>query len=347
MIKIGLLFGGISTEHDISIITMYQIKEKIDKLYEVYPIYISKQGELFLANEMELENFKEKNYKKLKKIAFTKKGFTYKKKQNIIDAMIILNHGMNGEDGMSSALMEFYDIPYLGSNMYASTVTMDKGLTHQILKNYDVPIVEKQIYTKLDHLNDIPIKFDKCIIKPARLGSSIGISICKNHDEIKENLLEAFKYDNKVIIEELLEDFKEYNMALYKTDEIVYSYLEEVNKENEMLSFDDKYISRVKESTHKRVTDTSLEEEVKRISQKIYEIFDLSGIVRVDYMMKGNKIYFNEVNTIPGALSYYLFEDFQKDIEKLIKHTFIEYKKRNSLIRHYASNLFDIRGIKK
>lgn len=347
MLNIGLLFGGKSTEHDISILTMFQVKEKIESNYNIYSIYISKSGDLYLANDVTLDDFKDNNLNKLRKIEWIKKGFKRSFKKVLIDSMLILNHGMNGEDGMSSALMEFYDIPYVGSDMYASSIALDKATSDLILRNYNVPIVKKQIYTKSDFQNKIPIVFDKCIIKPARLGSSIGINIAKNKEEIDSNLIEAFKYDEKVVIEELLEDFEEYNIALYKTDSFHFSYSEEVKKEHEFLDFDDKYITRIKENTHKKVTDVKLNILLKDISKKVYDIFNLSGIVRIDFMFSNNVLYFNEVNTIPGALSNYLFDDFEDDIEKLIKHSIVLKKKKEMLLKSYSSNLLNMSSIKK
>ena len=343
MINVGILCGGKSSEHDISILSMLQIKELLKHKYNLYILYMDKEGNLYLANNMTLDNFKHANYNSLIRASFTNYGVLIKKKVTLIDTMIILNHGINGEDGMAAALMEYYNINYIGSNMYASVIAMDKGYTYQILKEYGIEQVEKVIYENKDYYNKSPSPYKECIIKPARLGSSIGISISHNESEFFDRVSTSLIYDNKLVIERLLHDFEEYNIALYKTDKIYTSNVMKINLKREYYSFNDKYINN-KDRNYKYTKNSEVINRIKEIAIKAYEALDMNGIVRIDFMVENNKIYLNEINTIPGGLSYYLFDDFNSVIDELIKYSIV---KKNMIKDKLDKSILQISGIKK
>lgn len=344
MLNIGILCGGKSSEHDISILSMLQIKELLYQDYNLYILYLDKDGVLYLANNMTLNDFKNNNYSQLNKVNLCEYGFSMKKKFTLIDTMIILNHGINGEDGLASALMEYYKINYIGSNMYSSVIAMDKAYTYQVLKDYDIEQVSKVIYTNLDYYNKVIVPYDKCIIKPARMGSSIGIDISTKKSEFLSKVSNCLMYDNKLVIEELLTNYTEFNIALYKTDKIYCSNVLKIEHKNDYYTFNEKYLSQTKGRNYNYLKDENLINRIKENAKKIYEILDMNGIVRIDFMIKDDKIYLNEINTIPGALSYYLFDNFKEVISELIKYSII---KKNMIKDRLDSSILQISNIKK
>lgn len=348
--NIGLLYGGKSTEHEISIITMLQIKSKLEG-YNVYCLYMSKQGDLYLANNTTIEDYKilDKLNKKFKRAKLINKGIQVGHKKTLLDSVVILNHGKNGEDGLASALLEYYDIAYVGSDIITSAVLMDKGYTHSVLVDNKILVTNTISYFKEDYLNDNIKLMLPCIIKPATLGSSIGISVCKTKDDFEKALELAFSFDDKIVIEELLENFLECNIAAYKTKKINLSKIEVVFHEDDILTFKDKYETDYKLKSHnlEYPFDKDIEERIKQIAIKAYQIFNCEGIVRLDLMIAEDKIYVNEINTIPGALAYYLFDNFEKILEALIKQSIIKKQRKARLTNSFTTNVLNITSIKK
>ncbi|MGM9971457.1 MAG: hypothetical protein ACI35W_03545 [Anaeroplasmataceae bacterium] len=343
MINIGILCGGKSTEHDISVLSMLQIKELLNE-YNIYVLYLDKEGNLYLANNMTLDSFKNSNYSSLVRASFVNYGFSIKKKITLIDTMIILNHGINGEDGMAAALMEYYNINYIGSDMYASVIATDKAYTYQILKDYGINQVDKIIYTNKDYYNKKRSPYTPCIIKPARLGSSIGIEIAHSDDEFLDKVASSLIYDNKLVIEKLLTNYDEYNIALYKTDKIYCSNIAKVSFKKEFYTFNEKYVNNNKNKNYHYLKNKDLVKRIEDISKQVYEILDMNGIVRIDFMVQDDIIYLNEINNIPGGLSYYLFDDFNHVIDELIKYSII---KKKMIKDKLDGSILEISNIKK
>ena len=193
------------------------------------------------------------------------------------------------------------------------------------------------------------------IIKPANLGSSIGISIAKTREELEKSILVALNFDNKILVEKALQDFKEINCAaLGNKNEVIVSSLEEPISYKDFLTFDEKYILGDKKSV-KRIYPAKISNEIKKeiqqTSQEIFEKFELSGVVRIDFMIKDNIVYVNEINTIPGSLAYYLFEKegltFSDILDKLILYSQKKHDEKLDISFAFKSNVLNQTDIKK
>ena len=326
--RIGILFGGKSFEHDISIISANIIYHGIKDKYDVSLLYIDKNGNFY--NPKKIDIIELANDKKYKKFAFVKGGIKTLKYQKI-DVIISVMHGVNGEDGMASMIANLYEIPYVGSNNISSGLLLDKHFTYALLRNLKIKTISTKFYTNntLDNTLKLPV-----IIKPARLGSSIGISKVNDIDKLEEKVNQALKFDSKIIIQPFIENFREYNQAayLYKGDVFV-SNVEEVFKSEDILSFDDKYLSSKVKKNHAFVTEEEIVEKVTTLTKKIYSNLELSGIVRIDYMECGGEVYVNEINTTPGSLAYYLFnEDILSLLEKQIYTALLNFQNKKETI---------------
>ena len=327
--RVGLLFGGKSFEHDISIITANIIYHSIKDKYEVLLLYIDKEGKLYLPKEMIVDDFvRGKNYKKFN---FVEGGIKKHLKKIKLEVIISAMHGLNGEDGLSAFLSEFYNIPYVGSNRISSGILMDKYFTYAVLHANKIKTISTKYYFKNDKID---IKKLPIIVKPARLGSSIGIKKISNIEELNDGISHAFKFDEKIIIQPYIESFRECNQGAFKYNgKIELSNIEEVYKSKDILSFDDKYIQSKVQRNRIFICDELLINKISELTEKIYKLFDLSGVVRIDYMIIDGEVYVNEVNTIPGSLAYYLFDEaFDIIIDKMIKTAIFDFQNKKDFV---------------
>ena len=254
----------------------------------------------------------------------------------MLDVIISAMHGTNGEDGVSSVIANLYNIPFVGSNHISSGVLLDKYFSYAVLCSNGIRTID----TEFRYRND-KVDFDKypLIIKPSRLGSSIGIYKANDENELIINLNKAFMFDNKVVIQPFIKEFKEYNQAVYiNCGKLVFSNVEEVFKSDNILSFDDKYICSKTDKKHIFLEDVKLVSEITKVSEKIYKSLQLSGVVRIDYMFFDDKLYVNEVNTTPGSFAYYLYDYTLKELlESLIKNALFENQNKLSFV--FKSNV--------
>ncbi len=293
--KIGVVFGGNSVEHDISIITGTIIMNKLRELHEVIPLYLNKNNELFTSkNFFEIDNFKKE---KGKRTDFVHGGI----KKEHLDHVMICVHGKDLEDGNIKAVLDFYQIPNSGVNLIASAVCQDKIFFKDVLKSKGFLVPEYFEITKGVWFNNYQAVLEQIeiaypiVVKPSTLGSSIGINISKNKRELIEHISLAFKYDSSVILEEFLEK-EEFEIAVMGNgDEAILSEVKKIDAD--FFSFKDKYENKYRGS--KLSQDQKLEELVK----KAYFSLRLNGVVRFDCFKVGEQYYINEVNTIPGNLS--------------------------------------------
>ncbi|MDE7106261.1 MAG: ATP-grasp domain-containing protein [Anaeroplasmataceae bacterium] len=312
--KLGILFGGRSYEHEISIITAYQLKKKLDAEYEIHLIYVSLDGQFYNADGMKLENFKHSQYKKLKKLKLEKLK---------LDVLVGAMHGENGEDGLACAFAKIHGIKYLGCDLFAGALSLDKYRSYLLLAKNGIRMVKTTLYTYEDYLKNKKINDFPCIIKPIVGGSSIGITIAKTEEELSLKLNKAFEYSKEVIIQPYYEELEEYNLALNETS---YSELEQIHKKDDIFSFDNKYSDSFK-VIHQSLVEHPRKEEFCKIASKVYRLIHASGIIRIDFFIIQDKIYVNEINTTPGALSMYLFSDFKKVFHDSLKLCLAEEKK--------------------
>ena len=355
-LNVGILFGGRSVEHDISIITAMQVYENIDKnKYNVIALYLNHNNELYTGSKyFDLETYKTPIVDKPYILVSYQGGYVLQsinkkfKKRVKIDVIFNSVHGMGVEDGTTAGMLEFLGIPYTSSSILSSSICQDKAYTKEILKDINVNVLDYLVISNEQKLNLINLTKDlnyPKIIKPAHLGSSIGISIVTNQQELIKEIQKAFVYDNKVIIEDYIENFKEYNIAAYKRkNKIITSSIEVINKQNDIFDFNEKYINHHKEAKHQIVKDENLINQISDIVKKAYEHLELNGVVRFDFI-ENDQLYLNEINTIPGALANYLFKEkdlsFSVLIDEQIKEAMFVNSKRKRLIKTFNSSVLE------
>lgn len=367
-LNLCVIIGGKSVEHEISLISGLQSILNIDnEKYNIHTLYLTKTNEMvYIKNLTTLDYFKdEKNTSKKTNCYFTKiKNKTYlvtKTKKIKIDCALPIVHGKNVEDGTIAAILEFYDIPYISSGILSSSLSQNKSLTKRLLKTYGVrmlPYIEISSINDQKKINKVLNNFKfPLIIKPNTLGSSIGIEIVNEKEEFIGKLSKALKYDESVIVEAKLTNFTEYNIACYKEkNKQILSSIEEVTSNNEYLTFDDKYkdtgTKNKKENNRIIPADINEEllEEIHSTTNLIYKNLNFKGVIRIDYLFdkETNKLYFNEVNTIPGSLAFYLFKDleFKTLLDKLIKEAILTKANNDLLINSFKTNILDVKKLK-
>lgn len=385
-IKLGVIFGGETVEHEVSIITAVQAMEHINESkYEIIPIYISKDRIWYtgaMLKDIDIyKDFNElKRYAKEVTLIKTNKGFFLQStkglfRRNITDIDIVLPivHGNNAEDGTLQGYLDSIGIPYVGSRVLGSALGQDKVIMKQVFKDMKLPIVDYVWFFDSDYANDPDEIFKKVsklsypvIVKPATLGSSVGITYVHNEGELGVAIEEAMKYDTKVVIEKAIKNLVEVNcsvMGNYTNQEA--SVIEEVTSDEEFLTYKDKYVGDSKgklKGSSKGMASAAriipariskeMEEEIKETSKKAFRALNLSGVCRIDYLIdkKANKFYINEPNTIPGSLSFYLWEPTGKKYEDLLDEIITlaikDYKNRSTKIYSFESNILSNYGIK-
>ena len=385
-IKVGVIFGGETVEHEVSIITAVQAMEHINQeKYEIIPIYISKDR-IWYTGEMlkDIEVYRDfddlKRYAKQVVLTKTNDGFHLQTtkglfRRNITDLDIAfpIVHGNNAEDGTLQGYLDSVGIPYVGSRVLGSALGQDKVVMKQIFKDMGLPIVDYIWFFDSDYADDTEKVFSDVkklgypvIVKPATLGSSVGITYVKKEDELGVAIEEAMKYDTKVVIEKAVQNLVEVNCSVfgnYTHQES--SVIEEVTSDEEFLTFKDKYISGSKgklKGSSKGMASASriiparisedLEKNIKDTSKKAFRALNLSGVCRIDYLIdkKANKYYINEPNTIPGSLSFYLWEPTGKTYEELLDDMITlaikDYKNKSKKIYSFESNILSNYGVK-
>ena len=394
-IRVCVLFGGKSVEHEVSIITAIQAINKMDKAkYDIIPVYIDKSGKWYTGNMLlDIEIYKDldllKRYAK-EVVLYNRDGkFVLQNKKGLFKSIITevdlafpIMHGTNGEDGTLQGYLETIGIPYCESNVYASALGQDKILQKQVLKENGVNVVKYKWFYDTEYLND-PDKvintLDKLdyplIVKPATLGSSVGISVAHDELELREFIVDAIEYDNKILVEEVVNNLRELNISvLGNSERQELSVIEEVGSKNELLTYEDKYIGGGKGklkgiaskgmASAKRLIpadiDSSIENKVKDQALKTFRALNSSGVVRIDFLYdtKANEVYVNEINSIPGSLSFYLWEKTNKDypelLDDIINLGIINYKNKSKKTTTFKSNILEgfngfkgMKGLKK
>lgn len=387
-IKLGVLFGGMSVEHEVSIITALQAIKKIDEVkYEVVPIYIAKDGRWYTGKMlMDIDLYSDldllKRYAK-EVVLYNKDGhFVLQNKNgflkrvvNEIDMAFPIMHGTSGEDGALQGYLETVGIPYAESNVYASVVGQDKIFMKQIFESSNVNVVKYKWFFDTDYTSD-PDKIIKnieklgypVIVKPATLGSSVGIMVAHNELELKEAILDAIKYDNKILVEEMVKNLKEVNISvLGNSEHQELSVIEEVGSGNELLTYEDKYLGSCKGkmpskgmASAKRIIPAKISEDlasdVRDMAIKAFKSLNSNGVVRIDFLIdtKENKVYVNEINSIPGSLSFYLWEKTNKDypelLDEVINLGIVAYKNKKKKTSTFKTNILEgfsgLKGVK-
>lgn len=384
-IKVGVIFGGESVEHEVSVISAMQAMNKIDQeKYEVVPIYITKDREWYTGAMLkDIEVYQDMNlikkygknvvlYYKNGSYVLQSKGL-FKNVVKEIDIAFPIVHGTNVEDGVLQGYLQSVGIPYVGPNVYAAVAGQDKAIMKDIWSSADLPMTKYVWFYDVDYKQDSEsvvklvntLKYP-VIVKPATTGSSVGISVCENEEKLIEGIDEAIQYDSKIVVEEMVQNLKEVNIAVmgnYEHQKV--SEIEEVLSANKFLTYTDKYIgggkgklkgakapvkgaSKGMASTNRKLpADLSkkLREEIEEIAVKAFKALGTSGNSRIDFLIdeKTNKVYINEINSIPGSLAFYLWDakdiNFTQVLDDMIQIGIKDYKKRVSKTHSFDTNI--------
>ena len=338
---IAVVFGGSSFEHEISIVSAITIKGVVKK-HNLQFIFIDANRDFYLIekDDMKSKFFSSKEYlKKSKKLNLQKGGFfvsgLFGNKKVEFDVALNLIHGRDGEDGKLASLFEFFDIKFIGPRVEASVLSFNKLYTKFYAQSIGVKSIDYRLVDVEDSRN-LDLKYP-VIIKPVRLGSSIGVSIVKSKENLDYALDVAFEFDEQVIIEPFIEGIKEYNLAGCFGDEWHLSIVEEPQKE-EFLDFDKKYMDFSRdERVLQAEIDSDLKDKLERSFKKVYSSLFKGAIIRCDFFVVDGEVYLNEINPIPGSLANYLFNDFDRVLEEVAtnlpteKNINIEYLYINSI----------------
>ena len=315
-IKLGVIFGGTSTEHEVSIVSGTSVIKNLNKeKYEIYPIYINKNGEWFKYT------YQNQEFKVGDEIIGKERIeniFEYLKK---LDIAFPILHGLGGEDGTIQGLLELLKIPYVGTRVLGSSICMDKAYTKLIFEKAEIPQAE-YVYIRKNEDDYIFIEKDfteeKCdiyeliqkitekiefpmFIKPSNSGSSVGINRANNALELAKAIEYASNYDNKILIEEKING-REIECAVLGNEEVEASCLGEILAAEEFYTFSAKYQNQESKTVMPADLPENLSNEVRNLAKKAYKAADCKGLSRVDFFVddKNNKIYINEINTMPG-----------------------------------------------
>ncbi|NLL55771.1 MAG: hypothetical protein GX242_00970 [Clostridiales bacterium] len=346
--NIALLYGGESCEHDISIITAISIYNAIKWDYNVILVYM-KNGKFFIGDKLStIETYTDFKESKLTEVFFQKGGMLKRKKRSLkyqsIDCALICNHGGVGENGSLSGFFEIARIPYTACGVLASAICMDKVFCKYLLEKFHFPVLSYKVYKKgmdTEYLQDViyPV-----IVKPACLGSSVGISIANDKKSLQVAIELGLMFDDKLLIEKALTDFEEFNCAVCACDgKILVSEIEKPVFESGYLDFYDKYLCSDNKRELPANAPKKIRDKIHSLCKQLYTIFELKGVVRIDFLCKDDKLYVNEINTIPGSLSTYLFKakgiDTLTLIDGMINNAISVFNEQDNKVTDFASSV--------
>lgn len=353
--NILLVYGGNSVEHEISIITALQIKQNYKGKYNIILCYL-KNGYFYISNKLDtLSNYKSFKDKPITFVA-NKKYILKKNKKIYFEAVWIVSHGKNCEDGTLSNYFKTLNIPCISQNTLSAAIGQNKSISKKLTAVTSLPsltIDENLFNTNLNKIITTANSFKyPVILKPNCLGSSVGVSIINNNEDLVNKLEELLLLDDSVIMEKCLDNFIELNIALIKyKNEMIVSEIEKVSN-SKVLTYADKYLNDSKSLNH---TNKELPAKInKTLSKKIinsaiqiYNDLNMSLIVRIDFLYdnENETLYFNEINNIPGSLAFYLFAkkdiDFTTLINMCIEEGLKDIEKQKSKITSYSDNILN------
>lgn len=379
--RVAMMFGGKSVEHEVSIISGIQAIMSMDTdKYEVIPVYLTKNNEMYVGDEIgNIENYKDIKglLSKSQRVIMVNEGnqvslvqYPMKKLgKNLtidIDIAFPIVHGTNVEDGALQGYLKTVGIPFVGCDVTASAVGMDKYVTKAVLKDNGIPVLDCLNFTTADYadIDTMIASVEKeigypVIVKPVNLGSSVGISVAKDKIELTKSIDDAFAYAKKVIIEHAITELREINCAvLGDENDAIASECEEPLHTKDILSYEDKYLSNnSKNGGSKGMASVSRKipaeltpekrKEVQDMAVKSFKKLGCNGVARIDFMIdeaNGN-LYFNEINTIPGSLSFYLWEpigvSYKELLDRMIQLCLKRKREEDSLTFSFDTNILN------
>ena len=379
-INVAVLFGGKSVEHEVSVISALQAMQNMNKdKYQLYPVYITKKNELYYGEDLDkIDEYKniprllEKSTKinivtdgdKTYLLPQQQKLFSKQKPIAVIDVAFPIVHGTNVEDGALQGFIKTLNLPFVGCDVLASAICMDKYAMKVMLRDAGFPVLDGLCFTVTDYKNsDVIIeKTEKkfgypVVVKPVNLGSSVGISKADNKAEFEDALELAFTFADKILVEPAVVNLKEINCSVVGDyTEAEASELEEPVSADKILSYKDKYLDGGKKTggskgmtslKRKIPADIPAETatEIKKIAVEAFKYLDCNGVVRIDYLMnsKTGEFWINEFNTIPGSLAFYLWEQlgikYSELLDRLISLALKRQRNREEITYSFDTNI--------
>jgi D-alanine-D-alanine ligase len=375
-----MLFGGKSVEHEVSVISGIQAFMNMDTdKYDVIPVYMTKKNDMYIGDEIgKIESYKDIDgllAKSQRVIMINDDGrvrlvqYPMKKLgKNVsidIDVAFPVVHGTNVEDGALQGYLKTVGIPFVGCDVTASAVGMDKFIMKTVLKEADVPVLDAKLFTLSDY-EDMEKMIGKIedslgypvIIKPVNLGSSVGISVAKSKIELANSLDDAFRYATKVLVEHAITKLREINCSvLGDENEAIASECEEPLHTEDILSYEDKYVNNAKGGGSKGMASVSRKipaelspqkrQEIRDMAVKSFKALGCNGVARIDFMIdeENGKLYFNEINTIPGSLAFYLWEPigipYKELLDRMIQLAFKRERTEKNLTFTFDTNILN------
>lgn len=371
-LNLGVIFGGKSVEHEISIISAVTSMANIDtNKYKVVPIYIDKENNWYTGSHLkDILHYRDIDLVKryAKKVSLVKKGKSFvlethgrlKRNLCVIDIVLPIGHGAFLEDGSLQGYLTMLGVPYVGSSVLGSAIGQDKVVQKELLEHNNIPVTkyvwfydyefEKNKKEVMDRIKTLKYPV---YIKPSSLGSSIGITIAKNENELINGIKEAIKYDRKIIVEEQVKNIKEANISvLGNYEKQTTSEIEEINTNGDFYSFKEKYVEGYQKTNSKKgktnpIVSKEMMEDMKTYAINTFKVVNASGVARIDFLIddKNKKVYVNEINTIPGDLSSYLWMAKKTNatelINSLIDLAVEEHKKKEETVYAFPGNLLE------
>ena len=363
-IHIGILFGGRSGEHEVSLMSSQSVLSVLDpQKYEITEIGITHDGEWWSGKDT-WQKFQENSFEDLYRVLLIPepgKTILYKHENGSMEALTELDvifpvlHGTFGEDGTLQGFFEMADIAYVGAGVLGSSVGMDKGLFKDVMRSNDIPVVDWIISSRKDAEKNIDALIQQTeaigsypfFIKPANMGSSVGITMCKNHSDLMEGILQACRFDRRILIEQGVENAREIEISVLGNEFPKASLPGEIKPSDEFYSYNAKYFDDRSQLLIPAPLPKEMIVEMQNIAIRTYKAIDCAGMARVDFLVnsKTNQFFINEVNTIPGftKISMYpkLWEasglSYQELIDVLVNLAFERKAERNRSERKYSA----------
>jgi D-alanine-D-alanine ligase len=384
-LNIAVIFGGRSVEHEISVLSALQCIAALDKnKYQIIPIYISKQGQWYTGEKLlDLENYRDLEQLMLQsqksivsqnagsgEVCKESVGIFAKKQIATIDIVFPVMHGTHGEDGSLQGLFETMNIPYVGCDVLASAISMDKVTTKMILRSIGISVLDdvwfyahEWIEAKDTVIAKIKAKLNyPLIVKPGNLGSSIGVTAVDNDSELEDAIDLAVSMSQRILVEPKITNLKEVNCAvLGDCEELEVSVCEEPIRVDAILSYQDKYLGGAKNKINAAGNSSegmsgakrkipaeislAMNAKIQSLAKQAFVALNCNGVVRIDFLIDQttNEVYLCELNTIPGSLAFYLWEpmgiNFTALTERLIALALKRHRENNNLVVSYGTNI--------
>ncbi len=378
--NVAVFYGCRSVEHEVSIISAVQAMRAMDReIYDITPVYVTKDGEMYTGDSLfSIEEYRDipALLKKSRKVEFSREngkvvmrfenaGLFSRNKTTVIDVAFPVVHGTNCEDGTIQGFFEYLNLPYVGCDILSSAVGMDKAVFKDVLKNAGLPVLDCICFRAREYMADksgLAAKIAEqigypLIVKPVNLGSSVGITKVNTAAELDDAVMLCLSFADKILVERAVTAIREINCSvLGDTDSCEASVCEEPFMNDEILSYEDKYMGNSKNGGQSKgmaslgrkiPADLSEEKakEIRALACKIFKAIGANGVVRIDFIIdtETDTVYANEINTIPGSLAFYLWEatgvPYKELCNRLIDLAFRRQRNRENLTYTIKTNI--------